>query len=162
MPESRIRPVSPADADAIAALTMAAFGRPDEAGLVAALTDDGDATISLVAEHDGEVIGHILLSPMRASFRALGLAPISVVPSAQRQGVGGALIRAAIDRARADGWRAIFLLGEQDYYGRFGFSAAAARPFGSSYAGPYFQMLALDDAPLDADDVEYAPAFNRL
>lgn len=162
MPDPAIRPVTPADAPRVADLVAAAFGRSDEARLVEWLTTDGDAAIALVAERREEIAGHILLSPMSAPFRALGLAPVSVAPDLQGQGIGGALIRAAIERASAADWRAIFVLGEPDYYGRFGFSVAAAQRFDSPYAGPYFQLLALDDRPLAPGEVAYAPAFARL
>lgn len=162
MPEVTIRPATAADAAAVAALVTAAFGQDDEARLVQMLEADGDAEIALVAESPDGIVGHVLLSPMRAPFPALGLAPISVAPDHQRRGIGSALMRAAIDRARAGPWRVIFLLGDTDYYGRFGFTARAAEPFGSPYAGPHFQLLALDDAPLEGGDVAYAPAFDRL
>ena len=65
-----------------------AFGGTDEARLVVALRSDGDATIALVAVEDDRVTGHILLSPMRAPFRALGLAPLSVLPEYQNRDIG--------------------------------------------------------------------------
>ena len=95
-----IRDEQPADAAALHALTVAAFGRAAEADLVDALRRDGDGVISLVAVAEGAVVGHVLLSRMSAPFRALGLAPVSVAPGRQRAGLGSRLIRAALDRAR--------------------------------------------------------------
>ncbi len=158
-----IRPETAADHAAIRAVVSAAFARPDEADLVEQLRRNGDAAISLVAEAEGAVIGHVLLSPMAAPFAALGLAPLSVLPAHQRSGVGSALMHAAIDTARASGAAAIFLLGNPGYYQRFGFSAAAAKPFASPYAGPHFMALPLV-APLPATQgaVAYAAAFGGL
>lgn len=98
---------------------------------------------------------------MTAPFPALGLAPVSVAPSHQRNGIGAALIRAAITAATDA--RAIFVLGEPDYYGRFDFDAACARDFASPYAGPYLQVLALGGPlPVTTGRIDHAPAFADL
>lgn len=167
-----IRPETPADAPAVAALLTAAFGGPAEAGLVAALRAAGDAAIALVAEDDapdvaettaGAIVGHILLSPMQAPFPALSLAPLAVAPGRQGAGLGAALVRAALARAEAEGWRGVFVLGEPAYYGRFGFTADAAAGFESPYAGPAFQALALGGPlPARAGAAVHAPAFAAL
>ncbi len=151
------------DVDAIGEVVIRAFGRQDEARLVARLRRDGDAAISLVAVAGGAVIGHVLLSPMAAPFRAVGLAPLSVLPDRQRQGVGAALTHAAIAEARRDGRDAMFVLGDPAYYGRFGFRADLAAGFASPYAGPHFMVLPLAEAlPATTGAVDYAPAFSAL
>ncbi len=159
-----IRPETPADAPAVAALLTAAFGGPAEAGLVAALRTAGDAAIALVAEDPaGGIAGHILLSPMRAPFPALSLAPLAVAPGRQGAGLGAALVRAALAQAEAEGWRGVFVLGDPAYYGRFGFTAEAAAGFESPYAGPAFQALALGGPlPAQAGAAAHAPAFAAL
>lgn len=159
-----IRPETPADAPAVAALLTAAFGGPAEAGLVAALRTAGDAAIALVAEDPaGGIAGHILLSPMQAPFPALSLAPLAVAPGRQGAGLGAALVRAALARAEAEGWRGVFVLGDPAYYGRFGFTADAAAGFESLYAGPAFQALALGGPlPARAGAAVHAPAFAAL
>jgi putative acetyltransferase len=161
-----IRPAEPGDAAAIRAVLVAAFPTGAEAGLVEALTRDGDAAISLVAEHDGAVVGHVLLSRMRVSGdgRAVGLGPVGVLPGFQGGGIGAGLIEAALGIARATGEEIVFVLGEPDYYRRFGFSAEAAAPFASPYAGPYFMALALRPgfAPPAAGEAAYARAFSDL
>lgn len=130
------------------AVVVAAFGQDDEAELVEALQNAGDAAIALVAERAGAVVGQVLFSPMREPERCLGLAPVAVLPEHQGEGIGVALIRAGIERARAEGWRGVFVLGHADYYPRFGFSPEAARGFESPFAGPHFMFLPLsDDAP---------------
>jgi putative acetyltransferase len=148
---------------------MAAFPTPAEADLVGTLVREGDAVVSLVAERQSEIVGHVLLSRMRVSgdgrrLAALGLAPIGVLPGFQGGGIGSALIEAALAIARATGEELVFLLGEPDYYGRFGFSAATAAPFASPYAGPWFMALALrpDFVPPAAGEAAYARAFSDL
>ncbi|WP_114954926.1 GNAT family N-acetyltransferase [Sphingosinicella terrae] len=158
-----VRPETPADFPATAGLIERAFGGADEARLVERLRADGDAAIALVAEADGRILGHILFSPMRAPMRALGLAPLAVDPVHQRQGLGAALVREGLARAAADGWEAIFVLGDPVYYGRFGFSAELACGFESPYAGPYLQALALGGTmPARSGRVDYAKAFEAL
>jgi len=151
------------DATDIDDITTAAFDRRDEAALVAKLREDRDVVLSLVAEEQGQMIGHILLSTMKAPFKALGLAPVSVHPDHQNKGVGSALIRCAIEGARKRDFDAIFLLGAPAYYTRFGFSVDDAKTFKSPYAGPYFMALPLGAGfQRNNAQVEYAPAFQQL
>lgn len=158
-----IREEASADHAAVRQVVADAFGQAVEADLVDRLRADGNAALSLVAVEDGRVIGHILFSPLEAPMRALALAPVAVVPARQRSGIGTALIEAGLDRARAAGWEAVFVLGEPAFYRRFGFDPALAAGFQSPYAGPYFMVLPLS-APLPATSgpVEYAPAFAAL
>jgi putative acetyltransferase len=158
-----IRDEGPGDREAVFSLVAAAFGQADEAWLVRALQDGADAVIALVAEQDGVVIGHVLLSRLRAPFPALALAPVSVAPGRQRTGVGAALIRAAITRAQAEEWAAIFVLGDPGYYRRFGFDAEAAKGFSTPYAGPDFMALALSPPlPATRGELRHATPFALL
>ena len=163
-----IRDATPEDREAVRAVQVSAFPTPLEADLVEALEARGDATLSLVAMQDGAVVGHILCSRMKvesdgAKIRAVGLAPVAVRPERQGKDIGGALIRAAIDFSREAGEQMIFVLGEPEYYTRFGFTAEAARPFASPYAGDYFMALRLDGAPTPrSGKADYAPAFAAL
>ena len=96
-----IRPAEPGDAAAIRAIHLAAFPTAAEADLVERVERDRDAIVSLVAEQEGESVGHALLSRMRVtgdgrSYRALGLGPIGVLPPFQRGGVGAELIRGGL------------------------------------------------------------------
>lgn len=159
------------DRQAVLALIREAFsaserGYDGEAELVDMLDADGDLAFSHVAENDGKIVGHIALSPMQAeaegeAIRALGLGPVAVLPEHQGQGIGCALIGAAHDWASKNSWQMIFLLGDPEYYARFGYSAAAARSFASPYAGPYWQAIILDDALTlsKMGKADYAPAF---
>ena len=164
-----IRPAEPRDAAPVRAVHRAAFPTAAEADLVERIEADGDAVVSLVAERQGEVVGHILLSRMRVegdgrAFRALGLGPVAVLPPFQRSGVGSDLVRGALAIAAATGEELLFVLGEPEYYGRFGFSAEAAAPFASPYAGPFLMALTLGEGvPRPAaGKAEYARAFSGL
>jgi putative acetyltransferase len=100
---------------------------------------------------------------MTAPFPALALAPVSVSPGRQGAGVGSALIREALRRATADHWLAVFVLGDSNYYERFGFSSAAASGFSSPYAGDHFMGLALSGTmPAATGQLRHAPAFSAL
>lgn len=163
----RIEPESREDSDGVRAVLLAAFPAAAEAYLVKMLHEDGDCEISLIARDDARVIGHVLLSRMKVegdgrSYRALGLGPVAVHPVLQRRGIGRALIDEAMKLAEKRGEEIVFLVGEPEYYRRFGFSAEAAAPFASPYAGPYFMAKSLG-APLPVSGTAaYAPAFSKL
>ena len=159
----KIRPEAPSDAPSVHALLTEAFPTDAEAALVARLRADGDVVLSLVAQAEDSVIGHVLFSRMSAPFRALGLAPVAVVPRWQGQGIAARLIRDGLARAGSEGWEAVFVLGDPAYYNRFGFDAASAAGFQSPYAGPYFLLRKLAaDLPAVSGPVAYAPAFAGL
>ena len=159
----KIRDEQTTDSVAIARVIEQAFGRTDEARLVENLRSAGDVAFALVAETEDGVIGHVLLSRMEAPFQALALAPLSVLPQHERRGIGAELTRAALDRARAEGWDAVFVLGDPKYYGRFGFSAELAQGFISLYAGPHLMVLPLGDAlPKRTGPIDYPAAFATL
>lgn len=158
-----VRDEEPGDVPLIREVVTAAFGQALEADLVDRLRTDGDAVTSLVAIEDGRLAGHLMLSKMTAPFAALGLAPVSVAPDRQRSGIGSTLIRAALERARAEDWAAVFVLGDPAYYRRFGFDPALAAGFESVYAGPYLMALALKDLlPATTGRIDYAPTFADL
>jgi putative acetyltransferase len=172
MPEQRtsstgkvmpIREERPGDHAAIRAVVTAAFGRAGEADLVDALRADGDSVLSLVAEEEAQIIGHVLFSRMAAPFRALALGPVAVLPDRQRFGVGGGLIRAGLEAAHYAGWQGVFVLGNPDFYRRFGFDASLAAGFASLYAGPNLMAAPLEGVlPAMEGNIGYAPAFARL
>lgn len=142
-----IRDESPADVAAIHDVVARAFERADEARLVDALRAAGKATLSLVAEIDGRVVGHVLFSPvtLEGAPVALGLAPLAVRPETHGQGVGGALVRAGLERCRAAGHVFVVVLGSPDYYGRFGFLPAERYALRCEYDTPpgAFQVIEL-------------------
>jgi putative acetyltransferase len=158
-----VRDESPRDWKAVCQVVASAFGRSAEAELVKELREAGGSVVSLVADEDGQIVGHVLLSKMDASFPALALAPVSVIPTRQRSGIGSALVRRAVSRARSDGWAAIFVLGDPSYYERFGFDREAAVGFTSPYAGRHFMVLKLlPSLPATTGELRHAPAFAAL
>ena len=172
--EVGIRAAPAADAETVDTIIRAAFagtdfGHQGEAELVRMIDADGDALVSLVAERDGAIVGHILFSRMDveadgAALSGAGLAPVSVVPDLQGQGIGDALIRAGLDALREQGVAISFVLGHDAYYPRFGYSPDLAARFASPFAGPHFMAMMLDsDAawPLGGR-ADYAPAFGRM
>lgn len=172
--ELGIRAATAADAKAVDALIRAAFagtdfGHQGEADLVRMIEADGDALVSLVAEQSGDIVGHVLLSRMDVeadgdAVAAAGLAPVSVAPDRQGQGVGAALIRAGLDVLRERGVAMSFVLGHKDYYPRFGYSPGLATRFVSPFSGPHFMAMMLDSAAEwpQGGRADYAPAFGRL
>lgn len=100
-----IRDETPADNEAVRSVNRLAFDQEAEARLVDALRNGGFARLSLVAEEEGQVVGHVFFSdlPITAeggTVAALALAPMAVLPELQRQGVGSALVRRALDICR--------------------------------------------------------------
>lgn len=157
----RIRDETANDAAAIRQVVEGAFGQAAEADLVEALRQSVEAVFSLVAEDDSELVAHILFSKLQAPNQCLALAPISVLPSRQKQGIGIQLVQAGLARAKRDGWQAVFVLGEPVYYERFGFSTAMADKFETPYPKRYFMALELEPGALAerSGAVIYPPAF---
>jgi putative acetyltransferase len=132
-----IRPEGPEDQLAIHAVNAAAFGRAAEADLVDALRANGHLALSLVAERDDEVIGHVAFSPATITspdgdWTALALGPLAVLSAHQHSGAGSALVRAGLAACLAMGHDVVFLLGHETYYPRFGF--APSQPKGVWWA----------------------------
>lgn len=158
-----IRDATSRDRDSVHSVVTAAFGQPAEALLVRRLQSDGDAVIALVAAEERRVVGHVLMSRMVAPFPVLALAPVSVIPEKQGEGIGSALISEALSRATRGRWLAVFVLGDAKYYARFGFSRTLAAGFESPYAGDHFMALALTDAlPAMTGSLRHAPAFQAI
>jgi putative acetyltransferase len=164
-----IREESTADFAAISHVNRLAFGGDDEARLVDRLRAEGFARISLVAEHDTHVVGHLLFSDLAivtasGSLDALALAPMAVLPDYQSRGIGSALVRRGLELCRSRGHAIVIVLGHRDYYPRFGFSPELAQPLESPYAGASFMALELTPGALTgvAGRVEYPPPFSEV
>jgi putative acetyltransferase len=158
-----IRTATARDRDAIRLVEEHAFGQKAEAGLVDALVASGDAVIELVAEEEGQVVGHILFSRLYVAqgnrkFPAVALAPLAVEPSFHRSGIGGALIREAHVRLKQAGEKLSIVLGEPAYYGRFGYAHERAKKFESDYQCEALQAVAWAEAP-ESGKLVYASAF---
>jgi len=166
-----IRQETPADAAQVWAVNQRAFERPDEANLVQQLTAAGAVTLSLVAEEDGQVLGHILFSPMtldgeHGSLPAVGVGPLAVLPERQGQGIGAQLIRSGLDECRRLGHELVFVLGHPDYYPRFGFASTAPMGIRCEYDVPpeAFMLVELQPGALAGRQgiAHYRPEFNGV
>ena len=159
-----IREALPADYRAIYEVVRSAFAQEAEAQLVDALRASGDAVIDLVAVIDGGISGHVLFSRLRTPRGSLALAPVSVTPGKQNRGQGSALILEGIARAKKAGWRAVFLLGDPEFYRRFGFEVEKAAKFETEYAKAYFMALELQVGALEKSSgaVVFARPFQKL
>jgi putative acetyltransferase len=135
-----IREERQGDAERIRGVNLAAFETSTEADLVDALRREATPLVSLVAEDDGNVIGHILFSPVTLAsepgLTLMALAPMAVVPSRQREGVGSTLAREGLERCRQLEVAAVVVLGHPEYYPRFGFLPAARLCLRSEYEVP--------------------------
>ena len=161
-----IRNETPADIDAITDVTTEAFKAPPysshtEQLIVLALRAAGALTISLVAELEGRVVGHIAFSPVSISDGSagwFGLGPVSVVPELQREGIGSALVNEGLGRLRALHAKGCFLVGNAAYYGRFGFRNGVGLVYGDA---PAEVSLALAlDGPIPQGTVTFHEAFH--
>ena len=127
----RIRNETAEDYEAITAVTIAAFenhpySHQTEHCIIKALRAAGALTLSLVAESDGEIVGHIAFSAIEISDGSKswhGLGPISVAPARQKQGIGKALMQEGLSRIRALGSTGCVLVGDPGFYARFGFKS---------------------------------------
>lgn len=129
-----LREVRPADHMFISILVATAFERPDEARLVETLRRDGDMALELVAEEEGTILGHIAFARMVLPAGWWAMAPVSVIQSRQGQGIGSEMIREGLDLCRQHHAQAVVVLGAPDYYGRFGFTRAAAHNLTTPFA----------------------------
>jgi putative acetyltransferase len=149
----------------IRSINEAAFGRPDEADLVDSLRTTGVALVSLVAEVDQRIVGHILFSRMSIETTSgsgpAALAPMAVLPGHQRRGIGARLIRHGLDLLTRRGERIVIVLGHPDYYPRFGFSSEKARHLESPFRPEAFMAMELRSGALDGirGRVGYPAAF---
>ncbi|HBX38237.1 MAG TPA: GNAT family N-acetyltransferase [Pseudohongiella sp.] len=164
-----IRPETQADIEAIEEVIVAAFedmpySDHTEQIIVRQLRDAGALTVSLVAESDDDdVVGHVAVSPVEVSDGSsgwYGLGPISVWPCCQGQGIGSRLMDAALQALREQNAQGCVLLGEPEFYGRFGFVADSGLVL-PDVPPEYFQALLLQ-GEIPGGTVAYHPAFRQV
>ena len=135
-----IRDEKPADIPAIRKLNALAFGQSQEAEIIDELRKNCKALLSLVAEDDGVIVGHVLFSPVTfdndiGAPVGMGLAPMAVLPERQGEGLGSALVEAALEKLKEMRCPFIVVLGHADYYPRFGFVPASTFGFRCQWEG---------------------------
>lgn len=151
MQEVIVRAEAPEDVRAIDVVNLSAFQGEEEAKLVTAIRSSADfiRDLSLVAELNGRIVGHVLLSKVQLqrdgdNRTVLALGPMSVVPSQSHRGIGSVLIQAAIGRARDMRYPAIVVAGQPEYYQRFDFQPAATWGLTSNLRLPADGLTAME------------------
>lgn len=164
-----IRRELPQDAAAIRQVHQAAFPTTAEADLVERLRDNGKAAVALVAEDEGQIVGHIVFSPVTfdppVAVTAFGLAPMAVLADHWKHGVGRRLVQNGLAECHARGACLVVVVGEPDYYGRFGFERASRHGLRNEFgAEDSFMVYWLDSAahPPPGTLVKYAPEFDAF
>lgn len=162
-----IREEQTGDADAIRRVVTAAFGQPQEAQLVDTLRSNCADKLSLVAVNGQDIVGHILFTPaILGEVEGMGLAPMAVSPTRQRDGIGSELVRAGLAKLEAHGCPFVIVLGHPDYYPRFGFEPASARGVRCEWDVPddVFMLLVLDEDTMAGKSglARYRPEFAQV
>jgi len=126
----KIRLEKPDDIPAVRTINEEAFGQATEANIVDKLRRSCSDALSLVAEDDGIIAGHILFTPVVIDSQTLkvegmGLAPMAVLPGLQRRGIGSELVRKGLDTLRGRYCPFVIVLGHPEYYPRFGFEPSS-------------------------------------
>jgi putative acetyltransferase len=166
----RVRRERPGDIAAIRAVHEAAFETTAEAALVDRLRTEAWPLVSLVADDEVGIVGHILFSPVaieeQAGIRVAGLAPVAVLPAHQRRGVGAALVRAGLEACVHAGFDAVVVVGHASYYPRFEFRPASQFGLRCEYDVPDDVFMALELRPGAlagrSGTVRYHPAFRDV
>lgn len=161
-----IRPETLNDLKGIEEATLAAFtglfsDNPTEHLIINGLREAGMLSLSLMAEQDGQVVGHVAFSPVLINGENMdwyGLGPISVLPKLQKQGVGSALIKEGLSKIREMGAKGCVVEGSPDYYQRFGFKSYPGLTYEFAPEPKYFMALPFFDEVPDGK-VEYHKAF---
>ncbi|MFT4519179.1 MAG: putative acetyltransferase [Halioglobus sp.] len=165
-----IRAEQPEDEAFVYTINTTAFEQPAEAELVDALRKQVEPIVSLVAEDEDAVVGHILFSPVahlrKPKLKIMGLAPMAVLPEYQSSGIGSQLVRAGLEQCRQLGYVAAVVLGHPHYYPRFGFEPASTFRIDSEYDVPdtYFMAMELQPGALKGrgGKVLYHPLFKSV
>lgn len=168
--EIHVRNEEAKDIDQVREVLCAAFPTDAESKLVDALRANGKAILALVAVHDEQVLGHILFSPVsitppgRAApsqaAKGIGLAPVAVHPDAQAQGIGSRLIREGLHRCVELRYDYCVVLGDPNYYQRFGFEKASQFGIQNEYgADEEFMLTRFSVRGIAQGIVQYAPEF---
>ncbi len=166
-----IRKEWPKDFSQVRKLNEAAFETDGEARLVDILRDSNINYISLVAEENEVILGHILFSPVTLSsnpdkLALTGLAPMAVLPDYQKKGIGSSLVRKGLEFCKKAGYKAVVVLGHPEYYPKFGFVPSVQFNIKSEYDVPenVFMVQELEKGALKncSGVIKYHEAFGGL
>ncbi|MFQ5770899.1 MAG: GNAT family N-acetyltransferase [bacterium] len=148
-----------------------AFETDAEANLVDSLRNAGIPYISLVAEEEGKIVGHIMFTPVELtgheeSLKIIGLAPVAVAKRVQNKGIGSELVKAGLEQCNKQGYEAVVVLGHPEYYPRFGFIPSVRYGIKSEYEVPdeAFMVLELQKGALKnkTGTIKYHAAFSNV
>ena len=166
-----IREEQSSDIDKIWKVNSEAFETVSEANLVNALRDSGCTFISLLAEVEGKVVGHILFTPVeltngKNNLKIIGLAPMAVLNQYQNRGVGSKLVKAGLERCQSLAYDAVVVLGHPTYYPKFGFEPSVNYGIKSEYEVPDEAFMILELVPDALKNhmgvIKYHQAFNSV
>ncbi|SNB70514.1 putative acetyltransferase [Arboricoccus pini] len=160
-----IRPTRREDRLTVLALIELAFNGADEARVVAQLYRSDEQEIEFVAEIEGEIVGHLMMTSLTVEgIHALAVGPLCVHPFARNQGIGSALLQRGLDTARGRGCEAVFVVGEPSFYRRFGFTRTTSASLAGLYQGCLLQVLELKPGRLGraGPELRFADAFAQF
>ena len=155
----------PEQYQAVHEILITCFKRDAESKLVTALRKKGMVILSLVAVQNGNVAGHILFTPVTTSpfsnIKGLGLAPLAVKPEYQKQGIGAELVQEGLRLCAEFGYDYIVLLGDPEYYQRFGFKKASGFGLQNEYGvDESFMIIKLTDCDFQNVMIHYCQEFS--
>ena len=167
----KIREEELTDTEAIWNINADAFETVAEANLVNILRNSGCTFISLVAETENQVVGHIFFTPVELTgnknkLKLFGLAPMAVLQKYQNKGIGTQLIKAGIEICKSKGCDAVVVLGHPGYYPKFGFVPSVTHGIKSEYEVPDEVFMILELVPNSLKDhqgvIKYHDLFNSI
>ena len=166
-----IREEQPSDIEKIWEVNSEAFETEAEANLINALRNSGCPYISLVAENENNIVGHILFTPVELSgddnkLKIMGLAPMAVFSQYQNKGIGSKLVETGLELCKSEGYDAVVVLGHPSYYPKFGFVPSVKYSIKSEYDVPDNVFMVLELVPESlknhAGVIKYHEAFNSV
>jgi len=154
----KIRKETGQDVPAIRTVNEKAFGQSNEADIIEQLRKSCAPFLSLVAEQNDQIIGHILFTPVtietdKGTYQGMGLAPMAVLPEHQNKGIGSSLINEGLKAIRSSGTAFVVVLGHPNYYPKFGFEPSSKYAIRCEWEVPEEAFMVLFFDPSKAKDI---------